>query len=386
MSDHQHPAKPVQLTLVDSTIYILSTIAPSSDTVLAFTLRRINARTGNEVSHTLLNTSRPVDTLSYASAFAVLENAVVISREAKYFYSPNATNVVQVFGLNGQFRREFRKPYGFDDDATAWPAARAVVVDGKRQLFVRSDGDTFSLRQGNVYHPEPDVLMWLVNGNRAVFPTAYHDSLPMSLLVVERDLGAFFIWTRPLPPGLNAHVIFDFTAWGPDSFAVTLSARDGFPQGVHVFSMNGVYGRELPGQASLGHHFLDGPKHAFLREHPLAPKQRRLLYRHFWMDDLLGVVDYITEDTLALPQPLSATDPDLFDDLSSFVIVGRDSIVSLETAVIGMARWVVFDNQGDTLPVPAAIATPQVRITGSQLVTLGDGAAYVVFDPYQGLR
>ena len=373
-------ARTVQLALVGDTVYLLVAEEPTPGSRINLLLRRIDPDTGEELYRLPLGPGDPLSVFGLPKDFAVVDDAAVVVRESRGGFRPDADHAVQVFGLDdGLLRAEIVKPAGYDDEATAWPAAGLVVVDNApRQLAVAATGDTTSLALGDVPHPESDVLMFLANGKRAVYVAGG-----------QRDTAAFVLATayggnvtttiRSLPPELDARLVLDLTAWGPDSFAVTVyGTRARYIADVHVFSMDGNYGRLLPGVADVVHHYIDGPKHGFLREQPAAPKQRRLLYRSFFSSDPLGVVDYVSGDTLALPPRIASPDPALLDNLTAVTFTTAGELLGIKVTGEATGDWFKFDDRGVEIPLSPRKSLAPLQFFSPRLTTFGNGRGYAV--------
>ncbi len=372
--------KTVQLALVGDTIYVLAVSHAAPDGSIQVSVRRVDVQTGAEVYRRRLKPGRAAVTHRSVRAFAVIDDAAVVVREPRDELHPYTDFVVEVFGLvDGSLRAEVLKPASYDDEATAWPAAGVVVIDPARQLTIDAAGDTTSLPYKGARAPNQDVLMFLASGSRAVYPLLDTSNRP-SLAFATVDGGVVTTSVKPLPQEFVNRTIHDLTAWGPDSIAMTVGSQvRSIPPNVYIFGMDGSFGRVLPGKTYFFyHHNIDGPKHAVLREQVAAPRQRRVLARWFWEPDPLGVLDYTSGDTLALPIALSRVDPDFFDNLTATTLLESGDLLSVKVTGEALGDWFKFDNRGSEIPLAPRPSLAPEQFFSPQIIAFGDGKGYAV--------
>lgn len=373
-----HAAK---LVLVDDRAYVLVVRNQvSGSTAYPMTLRQIDLLTGTELSIVTLEADGLRDSLGPPVAFAIIDDAAVLIRD-DYARDPSPTaNTVQVFGLDdGQLRASLPKEGYYDENATAWPAAGLVFVAGAEPFGIYADGDTLTFPSSIIRSPESGVQPFVALGDRAVY-AATQGAAGNDLFVTASIDGSDIVTTQAALPFPNAQVnAYDLSAWGLDSFAMTVRGR-GFSGGVFLFDADGSGGRKLLGDTwLLTPNSFDGPKYAVLSEHTSAPPQRRVLARNIWSGDPVGLVNYVNRDTVALPIPLSSPRPEFFDEILTATQAGPDEILGYQSLPdIGRA-WIKFDRSGDSLALPPGASIPRY-LFNPKLTRLTDGRGYLLHE------
>lgn len=369
----------VHLALVDDHAYVLAVRNQlSGSTAYPMTLRKIDLLTGAELSMITLEADAPRDSLGPPVAFAMIEDAAVMIRDDYERYPRPTASTLQVFGLNdGELRASLLKERYYEENATAWPAAGLVFIAGSEPFGIDATGDTLTFPLNIAPSPESGVQPFVALGDRAVY-AATSGSQGNDILVTASTDGTSMLTNQvDLPTPLAQGTAYDLSAWGQDSFAITIRGQNS-PLGVFLFDANGSGGQELEGYGGLlWPHYIDGPKYAVLAEHTSAPKQRRVMARSFWSSDPLGLVTYTSLDTVALPSQLSATRPEFFDEIITTVQAGPEEILGLHQLPGQGANWIKFDRSGNPLSLPQGASLPGF-VPFPKLTSLDDASGFLL--------
>ncbi len=373
----------VHLDVVGDTAYVLATEVPRADRTLPVSIRSVSLATGEQGRYTTVAGSGSVDEIGYPHHFAVIEDAAVIVRVAPEPWTDLSTNMLQVVGLDGTLRREIVRPRNYIYAATAWAAAGRVIFGDVRLLTIDARGDTATLEREQIYGVESGSTMVLVNDKTAVYTSPYLSGVASALTFATTDGERVTTVRQAIPQELAEGYIYDLTAWGQDSIAVTIGPPASYGLQVHLFAMTGAYGRVLPGESSyLWHHSTDGPKQGVVTESPVAPPQRRVLARSFWVAGPMVVVDYARGDTVASPVAVGAIDSTLFDDLYEVTLGPAGESVGLQYVSEDSSRWFRFGDDGRALPLPGGADSFALSRGGyNVIVPLDRGQGYVALKP-----
>ena len=211
-------------------------------------LWKLDLESGQELSRTPLQNPNALDTLGSTTSFAVEGDAVTVVRPIERAWVRNLAYPVRAltYGLDGTYRSSFDLAR-FTFKALHWPDANRAILADTVVYTVDARGDTTQLpardpRTAGYILP---INSAVVSGNRVVY-RAQQDTTGSAdwLLLSSTDTG-IVVGRRGLPAALAKHISYDFSAWGPDSFSVVLTASTFSIGSLHTFSMDGTYGRQL---------------------------------------------------------------------------------------------------------------------------------------------